>query len=314
MQQDDPPSNQETHGGDKPSCLCIGGANIDIRCKFESPAQDEASNPAAICTMSGGAALNTARIVAASGIASAFAGLVGADADGQRIARDLCWAAVEPLLIKASSARTGRYVSMLQPDGVLLVAANDMRIHELWDADTTGRLKQRLASRRFDAVFLDANLPSDAIGDLVETFAGSLICASTVSVAKAPRLLPHLAGVDILFTNRAEAATLLGDRANGDNPQDLARSMSALPAGRGVISCGGAPLRYWDGAEVASLAVPWVSEIADVTGAGDALAGGTIAGLLTGAGFADALTGGINQSAAILQVEGPAPPTNRINP
>ena len=69
--------------------ICLGAANIDVRCALEETAIDDTSNPADISQNIGGAALNTARILAANGCDAEFIGLVGDDEGADHIAKAL---------------------------------------------------------------------------------------------------------------------------------------------------------------------------------------------------------------------------------
>jgi sugar/nucleoside kinase (ribokinase family) len=80
-----------------------------------------------------------------------------------------------------------------------------------------------------------------------------------------------------------------------------ARALAASGLRRGVVTDGDAALTGFDDAGVFSIVPPRPDAVADVTGAGDAVAGITVARMLCGAGFREALRCGI--AAATLTVE-----------
>jgi sugar/nucleoside kinase (ribokinase family) len=109
------------------------------------------------------------------------------------------------------------------------------------------------------------------------------------------RLADHLARLDLLFTNAAEAAALVGPGA----PAELARRLVAKGVGGVVLGQGAAGLALADDTDSLSLealAVP----VVDVTGAGDALAAAVLAARLAGLDLAAA--GRIGRLASALAV------------
>jgi sugar/nucleoside kinase (ribokinase family) len=180
-----------------------------------------------------------------------------------------------------------------------------MRIH----ASLSGTLIKPLLAphvlENTSAIFLDANIPSSTIQWLGEIAAGKKLFATSVSPAKANRLLSVLPRLDTLFTNVAEAAALFGLSANSVEASDLARLLADSPCRRGTLSNGENPLWYWEDSKVMQIRVPVIDRIKDVTGAGDALAAGTIAALLCGTRFDEAVSKGIEMAQKVLRVDGP---------
>jgi sugar/nucleoside kinase (ribokinase family) len=101
--------------------------------------------------------------------------------------------------------------------------------------------------------------------------------------------------------NRAEAPRL-ADLEDG-GPGELAATLLAMGLSSGVMTGGAGPVTGFDADGVFSIDPPEARQVADVTGAGDALAGGTVAALLRGAPLRRALREGM--AAALLTVESP---------
>ncbi len=283
--------------------ICIGAANLDIRCAFEQFSVGGASNPASISQSVGGAALNTARILAASKTRTRFIGLVGEDDGAHQIADALELANVENGLIIHSTAASGRYISLLEPDGMLKIACNDMKINQEFSIDL---LEQQL--RLFDlgnisAVFCDANLPAIIIKRAFELIPHGLKCATTVSPSKASQLKQNFNLIDILFTNVAEATALL-KAPSGTSTENLAKMMALTTVKAGIISNGGEPVFYWQNGKTNSITIPQMENITDVVGAGDALAAGTLAATLQGKSLSDAIQQGIYTAQKVLGIPG----------
>ena len=102
--------------------------------------------------------------------------------------------------------------------------------------------------------------------------------------------------------NRREAAALAG--MGGDDPVEaIVDRLRALGLARGVITQGSRPVIGFDPSGVIAIGPPAPRRIADVTGAGDALAGAMTVALLNGVPFGEALREGM--AAALLAVESP---------
>lgn len=288
------------------SAICIGAANIDIRCAFNKFSVDGTSNPATIAQSVGGAALNTARMLSKNNVCTKFIGLVGNDDGADIIAEALSQADVENGLLAQKNGATGRYISLIEPDGSLKTACNDMKIHENFSPESLETLLASIKSLKVDAVFCDANIPDETIKRIFELMPNCLKCASTVSPAKAHRLVNSLPLIDVLFTNIEEAHSLL--RLNSKTAiEELAQSMAISPVKSGVISNGSNPVYFWHNGKVACLPVPPIDNIVDVIGAGDALAAGTISALLNGNNFSDAVLLGIKTTQSVLKTNGAYP-------
>ena len=164
--------------------------------------------------------------------------------------------------------------------------------------------QKKLELDNIDALFCDANIPEQVLRHAFKLAPDILKCATTVSTAKARRLSQCLGLVDVLFTSKSEAAALLGVSESETSIVSLAEKLAGSLAKSGVISDGNRPLYYWNKDGVGSLRVPCVSGIIDVTGAGDALAASTIAALLKGEIFANAVGAGINAAQKVLKISG----------
>ncbi len=284
--------------------ICLGAANIDIRCAFDNDAINGTSNPATISQDIGGAALNTARILTANGCNTQFIGLVGDDEGAQQVANALNDANVKNRLIHIAGSSTGKYISLLEPNGSLKIACNDMKIHQEFSIDLLSDQFEIMDTTKIIALFCDANIPEQVLSHAFQMTPDALKCATTVSPAKAQRLNASLDLIDVLFTNRAEAAALLGLNDNTVDTEHLAKKLASSSTRSGIISDGNNPLYYWHKGGVHTLKIPLVSEIVDVTGAGDALAAGTIAVLTRGESFSNAVCAGITSAQKVLMVNG----------
>jgi sugar/nucleoside kinase (ribokinase family) len=102
--------------------------------------------------------------------------------------------------------------------------------------------------------------------------------------------------------NRREAAALAGT-CRDDSAEAIVDRLRAIGLARGIITQGDKPVIGFDASHLYSLVPPAPRRIADVTGAGDALAGAMTVALLNRAPFGEALREGM--AAALLAVESP---------
>jgi len=116
--------------------------------------------------------------------------------------------------------------------------------------------------------------------------------------------VPILSRLDLVFTNRREASVLLGEPSGGAR---LVERLLDTGIGGVVVSAGRDGAAVGDRAGV--VAVPALpAETVDVTGAGDALAAGTLAGIMSGLALADAVRIGIACAAATIECALPVSP------
>ena len=151
-----------------------------------------------------------------------------------------------------------------------------------------------------DAILCDANLPAAALERLAALAKGKPLFAIAISPAKAVRLAGVLGSVSCLFMNRREAAALSGAPQDADSAAAFANGLRAAGLSAGVITAGGAAVTGFDADGIFSIAPPCLQSMIDATGAGDALAGATVAAMMHGKPLRAALREGI--AAAVLTI------------
>lgn len=292
-----------------PSLLGIGGAHIDRRGRLAGIFVPGASNPGRMHEEVGGVVLNALRCARNCGVAAALISLRGGDTAGERIAMETAAAGIVDHSAIFLDRASASYTALIARDGELIAGFADMDLYDLFPRQLR-RTACRDAVQAADAILCDANLPEAALAYLVEQAQDIPVHAIGISPAKVIRLAGLLDRIDILFVNRREAATLTGLAADAD-PATLARELRARGLKRGVMTGGGADLLAFDRAENWVVAPPAPSEIVDVTGAGDAIAGVTVARLLEGAPFIDAVRAGMAAARLAIEAEASVPSFDR---
>src|SRR5690606_31959406 len=101
---------------------------------------------------------------------------------------------------------------------------------------------------------------------------GKPLFAIAISPAKAVRLAEILPALACLYMNRREAAAL-ADTDVSDPVETIVDRLRTRGLVRGVITQGGDPVVGFDATGITAVPPPPPRKVADVTGAGDALAG-----------------------------------------
>lgn len=285
-----------------PGITVVGAAHIDRIGRLDKPAFDGASVPGSFTEAPGGAGLNVASNLAVTGVRVSFSSIVGNDPSGDAIQKLMDERGIRAHL-QIGNAKTATYTAILQSDGDLVIALADMEVYRAFEARCVTTALLQPGNTKW--LVMDANLEPASLEELAKGAPASCkIGVLTVSSAKAPRLRKCLDMIDVLFTNRPEALALAGKDVTGTMDNAL-KALRELQVTHAVVSDGGSPLVVLDDEEVIRIPVTKPPSIQDVTGAGDALAAGTLAGLMEGFALPQAVHSGIAAAQAILQVDGP---------
>ncbi|WP_315919647.1 carbohydrate kinase family protein [Mesorhizobium sp. SP-1A] len=285
-----------------PTIFAAGGAHIDRRGQVSGVYAPAASNPGTMKEDIGGGVFNALRMAVRRGMGGALLSVRGGDSAGETVARAIAQAGIEDHSVVFLDRATPSYTAILDNAGELIVGFADMGLYDLALPRQMRRAKLRDAVAAADAVLADANLPTDALERLMDLAGGKPVFAIAISPAKVVRLAPLVKRLKLLFMNRREAVALAGAPADTPMPGLLAALRGAgLPGG--IVTDGSEPVAGFDADGGFTVTPPAPRRIADVTGAGDALAGATVAAMMRGLGLRDALREGV--AAATLAIESP---------
>jgi len=157
----------------------------------------------------GGVARNVAENLARLGVEVTLITAVGDDPPGRQLLDQVEAAGVDVRhALTVTGKRTGMYMGVLDPQGGLHLALDDMGLVRSLSRDYL-RSKTHLLEQA-QAIFLDANVPPDSI-ELLLTIArraGIPVAADPTSVSLAASLRPHLEDLWLITPNAAEAEVL----------------------------------------------------------------------------------------------------------
>ncbi|AMX92535.1 MULTISPECIES: carbohydrate kinase family protein [Mesorhizobium] len=283
--------------------LAVGGAHIDRRGQVSGAYVPAASNPGTMREDVGGGVFNALRSAVRRGVSASLMSVRGGDPAADTVSRAIAGAGITDLSAVFLDRTTPSYTALIDSEGELIVGFADMALYDLAFPKQIRRSKVREVIAAADAILCDANLPSSALERLVALAAGKPVFAIAISPAKVVRLLPVLKELSLVFMNRREAMALAGVAANATE-REVVDGLRCSGLVSGVVTAGGGPMLGFDEAGAFSILPPPPRKVADVTGAGDALAGATVAALLRGLPLRAALREGI--AGATLAIESAA--------
>jgi len=226
----------------------------------------------------------------------------GGDAAGQMVQRAIETAGLSDLSATFLDRSTPSYTAILEESGELVCGFADMALYERGFDKQLRRHPFRDALAGAHGVLTDANLTQPALERLAGAIGRLPLFAIGVSPAKVVRLVPILASLSVLFLNANEARALCQLDASAPYNR-LAEALAGLKLARAVVTSGRDSLLILEDGRLASLAPPLTSSVRDVTGAGDSLAGVTMARLLQGLDFREAVRHGIAAASLTIQSE-----------
>ena len=282
---------------------CIGGIALNRKYALAAAPVQGTSNPAVKSQSHGGVARNIAENLGRLGVNVSLVSVVGDDEAGRELLSQMRELGVDVSQVSISdSFPTAEYTAVFDPGNELVLGLSSMDIMDRIDSAQIERSWSHICSSEW--VVLDCNLPAETIAFVLQSKPRSSfkIAVDTVSVSKAKRLPEDLSAVDLLFTNRAEAVSILNQTPGTETHllEDIAASLKTRGA-NGIVLTDGAHghLTSW-GAELFTTPA-LASEVVNVSGAGDALVAGVLFKLLCGAGIVESAFAGAVLSALTIE-------------
>ena len=241
---------------------------MDIKAKTSAAHIAATSNPGSVSITAGGVARNIAHNLARLGEDVSLLCIIGNDANGDMLFEVTKAAGVNVQKMIRTDKATGTYLAVLNSNGELITAVNDMR---LLTVAMIENCQTEIAAATL--VVADCNLEIEC---LCAINAERLII-EPVSVPKSQRLLQILSERQIYLAtpNLDQIEALTGTR----NPEAAAKILHKLGLQNLVIHAGDHGSYASDGNSFTH--IPSQAEtIVDVTGAGDAATAGLVHGLL----------------------------------
>lgn len=284
--------------------LVIGATLLDTKGKPVAGLAPGTSNPAEIRSSRGGTARNVAENLARLGAEVVLISAVGDDPTGRQLLIQTAEAGVNLDYVQMLPGRaTGSYIALLEADGHLSVALDDVRVMEA--ITPTYLHRNRLLFRDASLVMFDGSLTEPAIKTVVRLAKEYRVplCADPASARLAYKLRPYLADLDLLVPNQVEEAELCEVDFPGYDPMaSLTMARRLLNAGveTVIVTLSDFGLDYATADEMGYIP-PSHIRFVDSTGTGDAVTAAIIFGLLNDLPVIEAIRLGAAAAAITLQ-------------
>ncbi len=196
---------------DESRIICIGGANVDRKAKLTGPVQIGTSNIASFTQSCGGVARNVAENLGRLGCPTSLITCTGDDKDGTWLLNHTAEHNVDTSQSFTLPAQaTGTYTTILQEDGYMFIALDNMQIYENIDIDIIKTKLSYILSAHL--VFVDANFSSDILAYIIEQskYNNLNLCLSSISSYRANKLPSDLEGVSLLVGTKEEFEIIAG--------------------------------------------------------------------------------------------------------
>lgn len=266
---------------ERPGAVVVGGSNIDMKAQSAVSAKPQTSNPGHATMNPGGVARNIAENIARLGDRVHLVSAIGRDSLGDSLMQHAAAAGIRLEHVVRTDEPTGTYTAVLDANGELLVAISDMGNIATLDPQRVHAARDVIASA--GVVVLDGNLRRDTFEYVLDTAQGVRTIFEPVSVPKAAALREALdERVFAVTPGRDELAAVTGLPT-----RTMAQVKVAARAlhDRGIdivwVTLGPRGSMLSTQEDITTFpAIP--TDIADVTGAGDAMLGAFCHVLLAG--------------------------------
>jgi len=291
--------------------VVIGSSVMDVIGRPLTALVPRSSAPGELRMSPGGVARNVAENLARLGVEVTLITAVGDDPPGRQLLDQAEAAGVDVRhALTVTGKRTGMYLGVLDPQGGLHLALDDMGLVRSLSRDYL-RSKTRLLEQA-KAIFLDANVPPDSIELLlaIARRAGIPVAADPTSVSLAASLRPHLEDLWLITPNAAEAEVLCPrpvPHADRDQALDAARRLVAEGVDIALVTMAEFGVGYAS-AETSGHVPAVMTEVIDPTGAGDAQTAAVLFGLLSGIPLDESVRLGVSAAALTLRTNGSVVP------
>lgn len=286
--------------------LLIGATLLDIKGRPDVGLEPGTSNPAAIRSTRGGTARNVAENLARLGATVTLLSAVGEDLTGQRLLEQTAASGVNLEYVQViPEENTGAYIALLEQDGTLSVALDDVRVMAHITPDYLNRMHALFA--RADMVMVDGSLTPAALKTavrLAEQYQVPL-CADPSSARLVYKLRPYLPHLHLVVPNEAEAIELGQlddiDRSDADASIRMARQLVKAGVGHAVVTRSDFGLTYATSDEMGTIPARF-SDMVDSTGTGDAITAAIIFGMINDLPTVESMRLGAAAAGLTLQV------------
>lgn len=265
--------------------LVIGAILLDVKGKPLAGLEPNTSNPSTSRVTRGGTARNVAENLGLLGAEVTLLSAVGSDIIGQQLIGQTAAANVDIGLVQIiEGENTGAYIAVLEPDGSLSVALDDVSVIRHITPSFLNR--HRALFRDSDMVMIDGSLSVEATKTAVRlaTHYDIPLCADPSSARLTYKIRPYLSELHLIVPNEVEAASICQFSVLDQGPDGilhLAQMLVKEGVSNVVLTLKDFGLDYATADETGYIP-PRYSDMVDSTGTGDAVTAAIMFGMLNG--------------------------------
>lgn len=282
--------------------LAVGGANVDRKFHIEGTVQLATSNPASVTYSIGGVARNLAENLGRLQHDVQLVTTFGQDHDMELIKSESSSFMKFDYAETLHHETTGSYSAVLNGDGELVIAMANMAIYDKLLPNLFKR--HEVAFTKAKLIIVDLNCPKETVS-YFKTLAqvnNISLCVVPVSVPKMKRMPEDLTGVTYFICNQDEAEAYLSMKIETNEEfKEACERLRQLGAAYVIITRGSEGVMAASMSGIQAYAAHPVTEIVDVTGAGDAFVSAFLHGMLELNNFEKAIQLGLVNASRTLQ-------------
>jgi len=284
--------------------LVVGATLLDSKGKPVAGLEPGTSNPAFIRYTRGGTARNVAENLSLLGAEVILLSAVGDDPTGAWLLAPTAQAGVNvENVLTVADHQSGAYIALLETDGSLSVALDDVNVMEHVNGSYLYQKRQLFKEARM--IMVDGSLTPSSLQTAVRL--ASLydvpLCADPSSTRLAYKLRPYLSHLHLVVPNEVEAASLCQADYRGYDPDvslELARQLMRSGVNTAIVTLSDFGLVYATSDETGYIPANY-SEMVDSTGTGDAITAAIIFGMLNDLPTIEAIRLGAAAASLTLQ-------------
>ncbi|XP_007252903.3 uncharacterized protein zgc:136858 [Astyanax mexicanus] len=306
---------EEKNQPSKPKPVVIGGVNVDCIAKVTKKLLFGQTNPGSVCQSFGGVGRNIADCLSRLGHKPLFISAVGTDTHSDAVL-NYCKHMDTSAVVRLEGQRTATYCAVITESGELSLGLGDMDIHQQIKEQHVCQYEEQLSSASL--IVLDGNIPVSTINYVCSVAKKHSVPVwyepTDADKACKPFLSESWKALSYTSPNLAELCTmnrtlhLPTPEVLPDSPEDVLSCAASLSrpllehlncvvvtlGSLGVLVCGEyeagsvrlQPRKHQRRGRLCAVYYPALAvrseETVNVSGAGDSLAGGMMAGILQG--------------------------------
>jgi pseudouridine kinase len=282
--------------------VVVGGCAIDVKARSWGPLAPGSDVPGQVKIICGGVGRNLAKNFALLGAKVGLISAVGDDEFGHKLLSDLALAGVNTSETAVmSGSNTAAWVGVLSEQGDLETGVFDSTILSALTPEVIRDNATTMQSA--DMICVDGTIPRAVIDAVLDSAKGKPLYLNPASVGAARKLVDCYGRFATVIANRLEVEVLTGVKVDSESAAECAaRRMVESGVNHAVVTMGADGIIYADKLQTLyAKAIP--AQVADTTGAGDALGATFVMSILERRSLGDTIARALRAAAFTVSTE-----------